>query len=693
MFRRFLKRRLWLVLPIAASLARAQEIDTAVSAASLAKRLTIFDDIQDAHERSAFREVWGASEPAKRKELAVHFVEMYPGSIVLKEAYEIAARACVAMGNLADGLDWANRSLRLMPENPFLLVMAADIAAKLKQLDLAGTRARDGLRYLEYADSPAPIAVEQWPRTRDALRETAYFVLGRVAASQEKYEEAERWLLGALRLNADDAEALYTLGVVRMAVKRDREAAPCFAKVMKINGPLSEAARLLLRRIFDKGPRRESQSFEDYAAALKWTPPEPERPAPAKPVDMRYAGSEACRGCHAREYENWQSTGMAKMFRPYRASDVIGDFSGRQIVSGSARAVTEGDRRAIEIREGDSSRWIRYPVDYIIGSKWQQAYATRLPNGEFLVLPIQYSRLESAWVNYWKVVDGPGSQRADISRFHENPDGTFYQQDCAPCHTSQLQFQNSPRRPKSATFAEGGINCEMCHGPSLAHVESMKKNVKIGSSAAEPQVNFKRISAEQYVAICAQCHMQSAVHDAQPDGAVNYSKQGPFYRSYSTHLLSDFSRRAFYKDGRFRATTFIVEAFTRSQCFRKGGATCGSCHNPHPADAAANAKSLKFGEDSDQMCVQCHTPLGEHPERHTHHAAGTEASRCVSCHMPRIMDAVLFRARSHQIDDIPDVEMTERFGASDSPNACLTCHRQRDTAWLRSQMATLWPRR
>jgi hypothetical protein len=46
------------------------------------------------------------------------------------------------------------------------------------------------------------------------------------------------------------------------------------------------------------------------------------------------------------------------------------------------------------------------------------------------------------------------------------------------------------------------------------------------------------------------------------------------------------------------------------------------------------------------------------------------------------MDAVLFRARSHQIDDIPDADMTDRFGNSDSPNACLICHKERDATWL-----------
>ncbi len=49
--------------------------------------------------------------------------------------------------------------------------------------------------------------------------------------------------------------------------------------------------------------------------------------------------------------------------------------------------------------------------------------------------------------------------------------------------------------------------------------------------------------------------------------------------------------------------------------------------------------------------------------------------------MPRIMNSVLFRARTHQIDDIPSAEMTRRFSAQESPNACLLCHAEKDARW------------
>jgi len=227
----------------------------------------------------------------------------------------------------------------------------------------------------------------------------------------------------------------------------------------------------------------------------------------------------------------------------------------------------------------------------------------------------------------------------------------------------------------------------MCHGPSLDHVEGIKRGNTGGRSALSSPLSFKRLPAERYVAVCAQCHAQSAVHDAQPGGAVNHSDSGEPTRTYSFELPTAFSRKAFYRDGRYRATTFISEAFARSQCFRKGGATCGSCHDPHPSNAAQNPTSLKFGQDSDTMCVQCHSAFRDFPERHTRHAAGTEAGKCVTCHMPSIVEAVLFQSRSHEIDDVPDADMTERFGNTDSPNACLSCHADRDAAWLRSSLA------
>lgn len=377
-----------------------------------------------------------------------------------------------------------------------------------------------------------------------------------------------------------------------------------------------------------------------------------------KPDPQRaYAGSAACQRCHVAQYSAWRQTGMARMLRPLSPENVIGEFSGSSEYRETggpvvARPFRERDAFFIDLRR-TAGKWDRYRVDFTIGSKWQQAYATRTPSGELHVLPIQYNLLEKKWLNYWKSIDPEGSERADTGSFHEIRRVTSYQRNCAPCHTSQLRERG---------FAEPGVNCEMCHGPSAAHVAG-------GPSAFQ----FKKAGNRAYVEVCAQCHAQSALRDPQA-----------FPPRYERRPYVEFSRKAFYRDGRFRETTFIVESFERSACFRKGQAHCGSCHDPHPSDAASNTKSLKFTSEPDRMCLQCHAPAYTEV-KHTKHQREAEASRCVSCHMPKIMNSLLFLARSHQIDDKPDAAMTERFGQRESPNACLVCHAERTTQWIREQ--------
>lgn len=641
--------------------------------------------IADPVEKAAFVRVWQARPGAEQRDLAVRFVTDYPRTEVLREVYEIAARASLAAGDGVGALAFGERALRLLPENVPLLVMVADLAAKQREAGLAERSARAALRLLDTALPPPGLSPAQWTAMRRALQVTAHTVLGRIATERRDQAAAERHLAAALRLDDGDDEARFLLGVVRLDARDDNGAAPPLAAVMRAGGPLAPSAARLLRTIHGRQPA-PAPPFDVFAAALRFTPPTVAPPA-NEPVDGRYAGSDTCRPCHVREHTRWQRTGMARMLRAYRPEHVIGDFSAGREVEGLARAVLDGDRHFIEIRRSERHGWTRYPVDFTIGSKWQQAYATTLADGRMLVFPIQYSRDHGGWINYWKTVDAPGSARADITRFDEAPADATYQTTCAPCHTSQLTFAAGSGRPEAARFHEGGVNCETCHGPARAHVDDMRAGRRVTRAADEPPVRFAGLSAERSVAICAQCHAQSAVHDAGPGGAVNFGRRGTWYRVYPTHLVSSFPRRALYRDGRFRATTFISEAFARSRCFQSGAATCASCHDPHPADAATNPTSVKFAADDDRMCLQCHTAYAAAPERHTRHDAGSDGGRCVACHMPRIAEALIFKARSHEISDIPDAEMTARFGADESPNACLECHRDRDVAWLGDALA------
>ena len=140
----------------------------------------------------------------------------------------------------------------------------------------------------------------------------------------------------------------------------------------------------------------------------------------------------------------------------------------------------------------------------------------------------------------------------------------------------------------------------------------LKLQVEFGRSAAATT------SPSARNATCSRRFWASA-----PEGDFNYRHfADTFYDHYQSRPYNEFALRAFYKDGRFRVVSFIVESFMRSQCVQKGGAHCGHCHDFHPSDIN-NERDLKFLDHPDQMCLQCHPCYAANLEAHTHHPAAS----------------------------------------------------------------------
>jgi predicted CXXCH cytochrome family protein len=706
----------------------AQNLDSSVSSENRS-RGKIADEISDNAERSAFLSLSQTRDPAKMLDAARAFLQQFPESAFLAQALDSAARSSFDEGDYKGGLEYARESLALLPEDPLLLVAVADVQAGQLQDDAAIISARDALVYFDRFARPAAVAEQQWPQVKREQQAIAYFVIGRAElhkSLRESSPERRQSLLSdsvaslkqAHSLKPADQETTYLLGVVQLASGKPMPAASNFAAVYMQGGAYAAKALAALRQAYQSIPSSPPTTFDSFLKDAETerkeeTDTPKQTAAESNGASVRqlsdYAGSNACKPCHAGIYQNWAQTGMARMFRPYQSQNVIGDFTRNNeyytggdnkylhgkftITPGTdrklfARMVVRDGHHYFDIKQSDG-QWHQYPVDYTIGSKWQQAYATKLPNGQIHVFPIQYNVSEGKWINYWRTLDRPGTERSDPYNFERLDDSTSYQANCAVCHTSQLRtIPGAGLGEDSFEFREAGIGCEMCHGPSALHIASMKEGTAYDKGPLDPPVDFRRISNRDFVRICSQCHMQSALRDPGPHGELNYSRSGTFFRQYLNIPFDEFGRKSFYKDGRFGQTTFIVEALERSQCFRKGQVSCGSCHDPHTHDGSTNLTSLKFKDQPDQMCTGCHAQFVDKAKavEHTHHASNSEGSRCISCHMPPIMDALDFGARTHQIDDIPNAEMTLRFGQQDSPNACLICHTEKSAKWAQSQL-------
>jgi predicted CXXCH cytochrome family protein len=708
----------------------AQDIDS-VPSTQHRNLASIADEITDAAERSSFLELFKQAPPSEMRSRAERFISRFPQSAFLAQAYEVAARGCFDLGEFERGLAYARESLALLPENPLLLVPVADVEARQHLNSDAVVHADEALDDLARFARPSSVREEDWPAVSQRLESSAKFARGRALlqealtradADKQKQllKESEASLLEAQQSNIQDFEITYALGLAQLSSGKMLDASNNFAAAYRAGGELAPKALDNLRAIYVAlYPASTATPFETFLhqsqerwdAAAQHPKNSPAVKSQSEHAAVSYFGSDSCRSCHADIYGRWRSSGMSKMFRPYAPQDIVGDFTvNNQFYLGDdatylngkfvstpgrnrtlfARMVLRDNYHYFEMLQSDG-RWHSYPVDYLIGSKFEQAYATRLSNGEIHVFPIQYNLREKQWVNFWRVIDGPGSERADPHNWERLDGSTSYQAVCAVCHTSQLRnVKGGGFDINHLEFKEPGINCEMCHGPSGGHVVEMTEHDYHPKRPLDPPVNFHKIDNRKFVAICAQCHMQSAIHDPGPQGELNYVSASEFYGNRLQQPFGEFSRKGFYKDGRFRQTTFLVEALQRSKCFKKGGVSCGSCHDPHSHDSASNPTSLKFRENPDLMCTGCHTQFKDEAaiSRHSHHPAPSEASRCVSCHMPRIMDALLFQARYHQMDDIPNAQMTRRFGQEESPNACLLCHGEKSPEWVEQQLST-----
>lgn len=678
----------------------AQDADSIVLKTD-APRYTIVSQVEDSVERSAFLNMLGAQTSELRYELANQFLAAYPRSWLLSQALDIAARSAIDLGKYDEAIADARFSLRLLPENPSLLILIANVEAQQGQLDRAVDHSNRGLEYLDQIEHPANVTEQDWQTLKPQLRASGYFARARAVAGRalgvtphdnDKLSQAQQDLDLAAAWNSADPEIFYLRAIVELNRQNRSAAAADLAFVVHAESPLREKARHMLSILAG------SKDVDSWVATLPSPKVEAhQRDEPKTQANNGivggYAGPEPCKPCHLREYTNWRKTGMARMLQPYRRENILGDFSTGLEYKDAADIIRMGidsgrdGKPYFEFSNGDT--FSRFYVDYTIGSKWQQAYATQLPDGRLQVIPIEYNLLQKSWLNYWKIIDPRGTPRDNVGDFPKLTAATNYQQNCAICHTSQLRLNSGSADPmQHAMFLESGIDCEMCHGPSAGHVEQMKKGGANDSrSNIQAPFDFRTASNRAGVRVCAQCHRQSQVRSIGDSGEMNYSSAGDFVPQTSLRPFDVFSRKAFYKDGRFRETTFIVEAFTRSACYLRGTAQCATCHSPHLDNFESNPTSLKFQKDPNEMCLGCHVEFRAHIAQHTHHKLDTEASQCVSCHMPRIMNALLFRARSHQIE-IPSADLTERFGQQDSPNVCLDCHKKESVEWVKRQLAS-----
>jgi tetratricopeptide (TPR) repeat protein len=227
---------------------------------------------EDPVEGEAFATVINEAGAHRRRELAEAFLKTYPASWMLEPAYEIAAKASIATGDFPAALAYGARSLRLLPENPFLLVALADAQTRMGKFEGAARSATDALGFLDRFDRPSSIDEATWPRVKAQLQSQAYFAIGRAAAEAgmasgskvraTELGDAEKALRESFRLSPSSAGSALLLGLVDLNQNRMEEGAGFMAMAARIDGPLPAQAVGRLRAVYADGSIAGGRPFE-----------------------------------------------------------------------------------------------------------------------------------------------------------------------------------------------------------------------------------------------------------------------------------------------------------------------------------------------------------------------------------------------------------------------------------------------
>lgn len=436
---------------------------------------------------------------------------------------------------------------------------------------------------------------------------------------------------------------------------------------------------------------------DDSASETGLVPfPAPKALAVTTTTPADFAGSETCASCHRDQYRAWAGSTHGRAGGAPGPDVVIAPFDGGAIRFADA-VVTPRVRGGVYefVVRQDHFPEATYRVDGVIGGGHMrgggtQGFLTRLDDGTDRFLPWDWSRAERTWfcntgsrLNKGWVPITTDMRLADCGDWPPlRPIGTVDRfANCQECHGSQIRTTLDPQAQAYHTeYTTLQVNCESCHGPAKRHVTWAESGAPDGDIGLE---SLAYLGKDASLGVCFQCH---ALKDVIKEGYLTGESLAEHY-ALKFPVLGD---QPYFADGRVRSFAYQANHLA-SACYLQGPMDCVSCHEPHGQGYWDTNKELLPSPLDDGQCTSCHPSKLLDVEAHTFHPAGSEASRCVSCHMPYLQHpevgpAVRFSRSDHTIA-IPRPVFDADLGIT---GACAQCHHDRTALELQGQARAWW---
>ncbi|MCB9662831.1 MAG: hypothetical protein H6732_01870 [Alphaproteobacteria bacterium] len=409
-----------------------------------------------------------------------------------------------------------------------------------------------------------------------------------------------------------------------------------------------------------------------------------------------FVGSQACGSCHPGPHASWQQSFHRTMTQVATPAKALAPFAG-EVLSDRGRTLRmsqdEGRLRVEEAADGTFGA--PRAVEISTGSHHLQVYWVRADDGTLTQLPFAWRVAEARWI-------------PNADSFLVDPDlaargsGGRWDTTCFRCHATGWSTDDpATGAHDQVAVRDLGIACEACHGPAAHHVAHNRNPLRrwglwLQGEGDPTVVHPHRLDAARANAVCAQCHSEAMPRVLPGDDR----SREPFLAGgrHEDHFSPDAPERlhqalhergvlsgprvadGFWPDGTGRVAGREHTAMRRSACAEQGELACTDCHQLHGADPD---QQLAPAARTDAMCTGCHPDVAAAGRDHTHHAPDGEASRCVSCHMPRVTYGLFAARRSHRISS-PTASGAD---AHARPNACNLCHLDQTLAWTAEALA------
>ncbi len=319
---------------------------------------------------------------------------------------------------------------------------------------------------------------------------------------------------------------------------------------------------------------------------------------PKPPGEPTFVGRQACKECHAENFDLHAVHGHASTFARASETDFPKDFAGKSHDAGEPY----GEYKYHSNDKGELFTTLEhkfgkepFPLQYAVGSGHAAVtFLTLVPGPNKTTSGVEH---RVTWYSDGQLDLTPGhakkSPHEGFDFFGDTLHGAPLDK-CVYCHTTTAKIVD-----QEIVDLVSNVNCEKCHGPASEHVKQARQ-----SKTPPPfSVGREDWDAEAELQLCGDCHRLP--------------------KSITTKELRE------YPDLLAR---FQPIGLMRSKCYleSEGQLKCTTCHDPHT--------TIKVTSNAQQVsnCVSCHL------EGSVDHVICpvSPSQGCIECHMRAVKQDV-----------------------------------------------------